>query len=98
MTLYSILSGQLVAIEAEPVGTCLARVTVAGVLPVGRKVVTGDRWSTTPEGAWTAEAHRLDQQADRAAHRARAASIEAERLTVQAGVAMERAREVRGQG
>ena len=97
MTLHAILSGQLVAIEAVPLGDHLARIT-AGHAPVGRRVVLGERWHLSPADAWTAEAHRLDREADRAAHRARAASIEAERLTVQAGVAMERAREVRGQG
>ena len=97
MTLHAILSGTLVTAEAVPLGDHLARIT-AGHLPVGRRVVVGERWHLSPADAWTAEAHRLDREADRAAHRARAASIEAERLTVQAGVAMERAREVRGQG
>ena len=97
MTLHAIVSGTLVTAEAVPLGDHCARIT-SGHLPVGRRVVLGERWHLSPADAWTAEAHRLDQQADRAAHRARAASIEAERLTVQARVAMERAREVRGQG
>lgn len=97
MTLHAILSGTLVTAEAVPLGDHLARIT-SGHAPVGRRVVLGERWHLSPADAWTAEAHRLDREADRAAHRARAASIEAERLTVQAGVAMERAREVRGQG
>ena len=97
MTLYALLSGTLATIEAEPCGTCLARVTVAGALPVGRKVVLGERWHLSAAGAWTAEARRLSLEADRAAHRARAASIEAEALERQAGVAMGRAVEARGE-